>query len=790
MRRCTLILLSVAVGLAVASPAMAKSKTVPFSDAAVRDAVDKAVKHLWSIQEKDGSWKGKNKWPYGPSALATCALLSAGESPKSAKMKKALEFLSKGCRGPIESPGSQKGYSAGLGSNDDVIKTYSLGLMANCFALANKGTDGAYRKQLRWVVGRLVKSTKDGSYGYTALGKQESSGDNSNSQYGLLGVWGGVLNNEEIPREYWMLVLKHWMNDQAGNGGWGYREPDKTTRTMTAAGIASSFVCFDNLFADAFIRCTASSKFTSIQKGLDWMERNFTDDEGNINMRGGHSAYYLYGVERVGLASGYKYFGKADWYKLGCEWAVHQVRETAGKRGNRGSDRIKMSFILLFLARGSYPVMVNKLQFDGDWNNRPRDCAALRRYMWDKFEGEPAWQIINLKVPVREWHDAPILYISGAKRPNFTDEQIEKLRTYVYQGGTILSVTECPETGGKAFSNGIREVYRKMFPKLELSPIPDDHVIYSTKVQNELNGRPKLEMISNGLRPLVFHTDEDLSLNWQLQRSSSRAKAFEGFVNILSYVTDKLQMRRRGVSHWPAEPNDVTPVGTVRIARIQHSGNHNPEPLAHQRLARLMLRETGVKLEITKPIAATKLKDGNATIAMMTGVGSASWSAEETAALKAFVQRGGTLVVDPAGGNEAFYEAAKKMLIETFGSAPLNIPATSRLYHPKGVTTGKVRYRRSMEAILGLQPRQPAPPRLRAILINGQRRVIFSREDLTAGLVGYKSFGIKGYRVSITDQPGTAFRMVRNIVLDAAGEEVRQAVAARAKAREDQSGRN
>jgi hypothetical protein len=782
------VLLSVAVLLAAVRPATAdRYKRIPFTDAAVRDAVDKAIKHLWSIQKDDGSWGGKNNYPFGPSALATCALLSAGENPNSARMKKALAYLTEGIRGPVESKGDQKGYGAGKGASGDCIKTYTLGLMGNCFALANKDTDGAYRKQLRWVVERLVKSTKNGSYGYTALGKQKSSGDNSNSQYGLLGVWGGVLGNEEIPREYWMTVMKHWMNNQAASGGWAYRGHENSTRTMTAAGIASLYVCFDNLFSEAFIQCTASSKFTPIQKGLDWMERNFTDEEGRIHMQRG--GYYLYGVERVGLASGYKYFGKADWYKLGCEWAIPRVREKAKKRGNKKSNPIEMSFMLLFLARGSYPVMVNKLQFEGDWNNRPRDCAALRRYMWDKFEGEPAWQIINLKVPVREWHDAPILYISGAKKPNFTDEQIEKLRTYVYQGGTILSITECPTTGGTAFGQGIREVYRKMFPRLELTPVPDDHDIYTTRVQNDLRGKPDLHMISNGVRPLVIHTDEDLSLQWQLMRTSSQARAFEGFANILSYVTDKYQMRRRGVSHWPEKPEDVQPVATLKLARLKHSGNHNPEPLAHERLARLMLKQTGVKLDVTKPISATKLADSGATIAMVTGVGQARWTDEEKAAIKAFVQGGGTLVVDPAGGNDAFYRDARTMLTEVFTNAPLRIPATSPLYNPKGVPTGPVRYRLATEATLQLQPRQPAAPRLRAVLVDGRRAVFFSREDLTAGLVGYKCYGLQGYRVSKTDQPGTAFRIVRNIILDAAGEDVRKAVARRAARSDDDKAR-
>ena len=41
--------------------------------------------------------------------------------------------------------------------------------------------------------------------------------------------------------------------------------------------------------------------------------------------------------------------------------------------------------------------------------------------------------------------------------------------------------------------------------------------------------------------------------------------------------------------------------------------------------------------------------------------------------------------------------------------------------------------------------------------------VIFSRDDLTAGLAGVQVYGIRGY------QPESAFELMRNILLHAAG---------------------
>ena len=54
-------------------------------------------------------------------------------------------------------------------------------------------------------------------------------------------------------------------------------------------------------------------------------------------------------------------------------------------------------------------------------------------------------------------------------------------------------------------------------------------------------------------------------------------------------------------------------------------------------------------------------------------------------------------------------------------------------------------------------------PRLRTIIHQGRLAIIFSREDLTAGLLGYPCWGLSGY------VPESAFELMRNIVLYASG---------------------
>ena len=115
---------------------------------------------------------------------------------------------------------------------------------------------------------------------------------------------------------------------------------------MTAAGTASLFVAEDYLYHARFgIRVGREPFSPPLQRALDWWERE-ADFESPTTAWWG---YTLYGIERVGLASGFKYFGKHDWY-----------RELAGADRRRGSttdgtwgDVVDTAYALLFLAAGA-----------------------------------------------------------------------------------------------------------------------------------------------------------------------------------------------------------------------------------------------------------------------------------------------------------------------------------------------------------------------------------------------------------------------------------------------------
>jgi len=752
LRRRGKLLIAILGGvLALPAWASAQQPQPSFSDAAVDQAIERGKQYLWSLYRPQGDpWpdqrteivqdhRGRREVPYvnygGRMALAMYALLAAGEKYTDPRLKRGLDWLSRiDCKG-----------------------TYTLGLRAQIWALLPRriARELLVKDADRLVksIGRPPKGTRGaawsdlyGTYSYTSAGRPSQSADHSNTQFGILGVWAAARNGVEVPKEYWELVYKHWSITQNPEGGWNYgvAASARSKDTMTAAGLASTLVAFENLYMDKFIKCGANADVYAITQSLNWFDNNFYQP-GDYDK--GPLFYYLYAVERVGLASGYKYFGKKDWYKLG---AVQLIRRQRGD-GSWGG-LVNTSFAMLFLVRGRNPVAFNRLNYRGDWNNRPRALANLTRWMSRTFERETNWQIINLQVPVEEWHDALILVISGSKAPSFTDQDLEKLRTFVHQGGRILSLAECPSQSAE-FDSAMRRYYAKMFPEYKLKPLPPDHPIY--RLHYQIKQDVKVWGLSNGVRILAFHANGDLPLAWQTNSHLTRADAFELAANVFLFVSDREYGRARGTSPWPSKMAFV-PLRAAKVARVKYNGNWNPEPLAWERFRMLMGQKWQTNLNVGEPMTLEQLTVEEYRVAAMTGTSALSLTDGEKRALKQYVESGGTLIMDAAGGSGAFVESAAGVLEELFGQESLKrLPRSSPLYQLAGFEINSVRYRRAARVRFGSM----RAPRIDAVVLNGRPAVLLSKDDLTAGLVGYPCYTCVGY------SPESAAELMRNMVL-------------------------
>ncbi len=333
-------LLLIAAASRADSPASQPGPPPPPSQAERIDhAIESAKAYLYKTQ-REGKWEevpkpieAENYSVQGPqwgglTALATYALLASGENAQSPRLVPAVQFLVKA----------------------DLIGTYAVACRAQVWALLPQPLKPEYRAAMLKDADFLLRGMHAGSgRGFYHYLRSDEGYDHSTSQYGVLGMWACAQAGFDPPARYWQEVESAWVRDQLKTGGWDYDPADEsrlTTASMTAAGVATLFITQEFLHADAGVECRGNISSPSIEAGLKWMSDHVAKITPDSTQ--GRYFYTLYGLERIGVASGRKYFGSIDWFSDFADRVV-QYQQPDGSFNGTVEDT---AFALLFLVRG------------------------------------------------------------------------------------------------------------------------------------------------------------------------------------------------------------------------------------------------------------------------------------------------------------------------------------------------------------------------------------------------------------------------------------------------------
>ena len=714
--------------------------TTDLTDEQIGASIQGGVNHLISLFQ-DGQLHGggirNDGYQTGLNALCVYALLQSSYAIKDERLNVKGPFV----RNLID---HMKAMPA-----DNGPVTYARGIRATALALLARPEDKA---ALAKDVAYLLGSHMNGAYTYQAIarggrgggspGRFEGMWDNSNSQYGLLGVWSAAEIGAEVNSTYWAAVENHWTKCQLDDGSWdyaGYNRGGGGRISMSVAGVASLFVTHDYLDAPLIGSSVGREPFSkALAKGLAHLE--FGDNA--VNISGG---YTLYGLERAGLASGFKFFGDHDWYRE-LAAAVIRAQDMDGSWGNE----VETAYHLLFLARGRHPILMNKLRYDGYWANRPRDVSNLARFGSRELERPLNWQVVPITRDWTDWTDSPILEISTHTAANFSDAEIEKIRNFVDAGGLLFTQADA---GKPEADKWAQELARKLFPLYEMRDLPDDHEIYS--ILYKPSPHPVLRGVSNGARLLMVHSPTDVTQYWQMRQDKTRRSLFELGINLFLYASGKGDLRNRIASTYIPAQGPATG-GKLSALRIKYPGNWDPEPVAWGRFARYFQQETDVALDV-RAVDLDRLDFKVAPFAHWTGTHAYTATDAEVAAIRKFVGDGGVLLIEPCGGSGEFFESARQALQRAFpeahgqlisktspmltasgpGMDDLTIPAVRNYVKSKGLgTSGRLDELRF-----------------------GKGVVIYNPLDITSGLLGTHTWGILGF------EPAYASSLLKNVLL-------------------------
>ena len=356
---------------------------------AVEESVAKAKAFIYGRQNKDGTWETADaprrmpglveararvdgaQWG-GLTALSTYALISAGENPADPKLARAVAFL----------------------KTARLVGTYALSMRAQVWSVLPQGgstsqdpQDNAVRNKARAdataLAGGMVREGRGrGFYNYVVNDAAYPVlgwwWDLSNGQIAVLGVWACDRaldpNGLHLDQEYWKTVDLAWRGTQYPSGAWRYSTADpgdfsaRPRMSMTAAGVATLFITDEYLHRTEGLDCKGYFKDESVENGIGYLADHFKD----LTDAPVPDCYAMYGLERIGVASGRRYFEtaprdaaatrpvKVDWYRQGADYLVgRQNDDGSWGKDDAGEPRslnpMKLPdtcFATIFLSRG------------------------------------------------------------------------------------------------------------------------------------------------------------------------------------------------------------------------------------------------------------------------------------------------------------------------------------------------------------------------------------------------------------------------------------------------------
>ncbi|HSV16547.1 MAG TPA: DUF4159 domain-containing protein, partial [Tepidisphaeraceae bacterium] len=377
------------------------------------------------------------------------------------------------------------------------------------------------------------------------------------------------------------------------------------------------------------------------------------------------------------------------------------------------------------------------------------------------------WQITSLKAPMPELHDAPIIYLAGNQALSFAPEEEAKLKQFCEEGGIIFGNADC---GNADFATSFRKLGAKLFPGYEFRELPASHPIYTNEQYLRTNWKspPSPLALSNGVREMmVVQPTADAARYWQADDPSGREEAFQFADNLFLYAVDKQNLLEKGKTYLVYDDERIKPQQRIKMGRLEYDGNWDPEPAGWRRMSAL-LHNMGDKLELFPiKLGSGKLGNGRGVgvrVAHLTGTTRFKLNLEQRKELKEFAEGGGTLIIDAAGGSGEFADSAESELAAIFGGDVPNqlkepLPPADHVYDLPGNKIEDFGYRPFTRKIVGTL----RGPQVKAIKVNDRPAVYYSREDLSAGLVGQPVDGIIGYT------PTTATAIMRNLILQGGG---------------------
>jgi len=334
-------------------------------DKEIASAIARGVAFLKEAQSQEGHWDEPSQRDHrlGMTALAGLALLENGVARDASEITRAREIVAELARGSDQ--------------------TYDLALAILFLARCQQGRHGAADAFIQTLGRRLAQGDREGIWDYSVpRGEQESDvvtgrprraagrkaarrmpffagpGDNSNTQFALLGLWAAGRHGYDSD-EALDSIDRHFRSSQLPDGRWGYRLGMLGSEAMSCAGLMGLAIAASR--PSLAERQTARARGASLaadpvfQAALTAVGQ----DARRANLRS--DIYYLWSLERVCVALGLRSLAGFDWYGHGARILIDRQQDDGGWPHDRWGRLPGTCLALLFLRKANLAFEIDRV---------------------------------------------------------------------------------------------------------------------------------------------------------------------------------------------------------------------------------------------------------------------------------------------------------------------------------------------------------------------------------------------------------------------------------------------
>lgn len=341
--------------------------------------------------------------------------------------------------------------------------------------------------------------------------------------------------------------------------------------------------------------------------------------------------------------------------------------------------------------------------------------------------------------------DIPILYMTGDYDFVLAEAEVENLRRFLLDGGTIIFNAA---RGRDEFARAVARELRRVFPQKPLMRLPPDHPIFNayyrlTDVTMLVNGvqstqPPEVYAIDVGTRATAILVPGGLGTSLTDTQYHPGGKHIVGEkakrlgVNLIAYMLGSTEYGKFLAQEFPAYNGKTRRGDVFRYAQVRYSGSWDVNPAVQNSLLQGLKDNTQIDVDYNRYAVTLDDPDlGHFPLVFMTGHYNFTLSDKESAGLTRHLRRGGMLVASAAAGLKPFDRAFRREIKKAFPNAELiKLPPTHPLFTGGWNAIERITYTASA---LKDNPTLEYPE-FYGLFIDGRLAIIYSPYDLMSGL--------------------------------------------------------